>query len=372
MRPPESDAIRSEDDYFRYLHRFFVNEHPRLRLGRGDDCAVFEAMGPSCVTTDLFLEDVHFRTRYFTAAELGHKALAVNLSDVAGMGARPVAFFLDLMIPSDGPHGLATAPAFWDEFFAAMAALADRHGVVLAGGDLSAGPCLGAAITVWGEEADAVAQPSPSANEAARAGVRLLTRGPTRPGDVLFVVGPLGLARVGLTRLEQEGRDAIHRWPAATSAHLTPEPHVEAGLALARFAAMEETGRPSDWRAVTGLMDLSDGVARDLPRLLGGRERSIGARLQVEPSSLHPEVLKHAEAVGEDPVGVALDGGEDYALLGAADPTVAERLAAAIPGTRLLGEVTDEPGLTLNGRPFTVQGFDHLSRRSEHSEPDDA
>lgn len=324
-------ACETEDDFFRYLDTFFVREHPSVELGRGDDCAVLNLPGKSCFTTDLFLEDVHFRTRYFTARELGHKSLAVNLSDLAGMGVRPAGFLLDLIAPTNR----TLDAAFWDDFFESMANLAESAGAVLAGGDLSAGPCLGMAITAWG---------MPDENSA------ILTRGPVSPGDVLFVVGEFGLARTGLARLESEGREAEARFPTAVAAHCIPTPRIEAGLGLARIAG-EQGG-------VTGLMDLSDGIARDLPRLL---RFELGAALNIPAETLHAEIRTHTAETGENPVELAVLGGEDYALLGAAKPSVINRLEKEVDGLRVIGEVAEDEGLTVNGKHFRQSGFDHFS-----------
>ncbi|MFW5734027.1 MAG: thiamine-phosphate kinase [Oceanidesulfovibrio sp.] len=323
-------ACETEDDFFRYLDTFFVRDHPSVELGRGDDCAVLRLPDRSCFTTDLFLEDVHFRTRYFTARELGHKSLAVNLSDLAGMGVRPTGFLLDLIAPKNR----SLEAAFWDDFFQAMADLAGSAGAVLAGGDLSAGPCLGMAITAWG---------------APDSGGAILTRGPVAPGDVIFVVGEYGLARTGLARLESEGREAEARFPAAVAAHCAPTPQIEAGLALSRVAGAEG--------GVSGLMDLSDGIARDLPRLLGFQ---YGAALDIGAGSLHAEIRSHVRETGEDPVEFAVLGGEDYALLGAAKPGAVSRLEDEVPDFRVIGQVVENTGLTVNGNHFTHSGFDHF------------
>ena len=135
----------SEDSILACLARHFPATHPSLLLGRGDDCAVLKAGTPLCVSSDLFLEDVHFRRSYFTPEEIGHKALAVNVSDIAACGGRPLAFTLALGLPDD-------VDALWlDRFFSGMAALAQEQRLALAGGDLSRSPFLHVSITIWGE-----------------------------------------------------------------------------------------------------------------------------------------------------------------------------------------------------------------------------
>jgi len=342
---PPKDAALSEDGILRCLGRHFPQTGPSLLLGRGDDCAVLRAGRPLAVSSDLFLEDVHFRRAYFTPEETGYKSLAVNVSDLAACGARPLGFTLCLGLPAwvDEP--------WLDAFFSGMAELATRHNLVLAGGDLSGCERLHISVTVWGEPAD------PG---------NFLVRGGGMPGDVLFVVGRLGLARVGLSVLEAQGRAALQAWPAACAAHLRPEPQVDAGLMLARAGF---NARPP------ALMDVSDGIMRDLPRLLGltgelsaGRNGlgNLGAEILLARGQLHPEVVRHAEAQGKNPVHEALLGGEDYALLGACAPDMLPPLHAAIPGLTSIGVITSGGGIVCNNEPLdklaAMRGFDHFEQ----------
>jgi len=315
--------LSSENDFLALIDRHFPADHPHLRLGRGDDCAVITCPPEMCVTTDLFLEDVHFRRSYFSAADVGHKALAVNLSDVSAMGARPLGFSLGLTIPAGLPD------AWWEEMFSGMAGLAGEAGVALTGGDLSAGGKVGLCLTVWGA-------PPP--------GGRFLRRRQGLPGDVLFLVGEVGLARTGLHLLEA-GAEAS-AYPASKAAHLRPGLHLGAALAL------------STAPGVRGLMDVSDGLAMDLPRFLAP---GTGADLRLAPADLHPEIVAYTTAHGRDPVRWAVRGGEDYALLGACAPDAWPELAATLPGARAIGAVTSCPGLFLSGRPLDLAGFDHFA-----------
>ena len=341
MPKPASSAL-SEDAILHLLARHFPATHPSLLLGRGDDCAVLRGGQPLCVSTDLFLEDVHFRRAYFTPEDMGHKALAVNISDVAACGGRPLAFTLGLGLPD-------YADMDWlDLFFRGMAALAGRHRMALAGGDLSRSDRLHICITVWGE---------PLSD-----GAPFLLRGGSMPGDCLFLVGLPGLARVGLQEMEARGRAALEHWPAACAAHLRPEPQVDAGLMLARAGL---TARPP------ALMDLSDGIMRDLPRLLGisgatGAARTegagLGASLLLPQGLLHPEVVRHALQEGKNPVHEALLGGEDYCLLGSCAPDMLPVLHTAIPNFHSIGVVTDIPVIECNNENLAgLHGFDHFA-----------
>jgi len=317
--------IASEADFLALIDGHFTNRHSRVPLMRGDDAAILATPERLCLTTDLFIEDAHFRKRYFSPEDIGHKALAVNLSDAAAMGAAPSGFSLGLAGPAE------TETSFWAGVLRGMSRLAGRFDLPLVGGDLNASPLLVLAVTLW-------AEPGPSG--------RLLTR-TCAPGDILFLIGPVGLARVGLSVLETHGPGAATDWPAATTAHLRPEPRVAEGLILA--------GIPG----VSGLMDVSDGLARDLPRLLGP---NLGADIELPADSLPSEVLNYARKIGCDPAQWAFTGGEDFALLGAASPQDLQEAKQALPGLRLLGSVADRPGIHLNGRPAATSGFDHFTR----------
>ena len=339
--PTHPHPSLSEDGILKRLSRHFPDTHDALLIGRGDDCAMLRPGGPLCVSTDLFLEDVHFRRSYFTPADIGYKALAVNTSDLAACGARPLAFTLALGLPG------GVDDAWLDAFFSGMAEAARPWRMALAGGDLSRCDRLSVSITVWGE---AYGAPENAV---------FLARGGAMPGDSIFLVGQVGLARVGLAVLEKQGRAACDRWPAACAAHLRPLPRVDAGLMLARAGS---NARPPV------LMDVSDGLARDLPRLLGrtGNGNAFGAALLLPRGRLHPEVNHYAEAHGLDPVEQALLGGEDYALLGACAPDMLPPLHAAIPDLWTIGVVTEE-GLTCNNRSLEgLEGFDHFREEAAH------
>ncbi|MDR0816990.1 MAG: thiamine-phosphate kinase [Desulfovibrio sp.] len=329
----------SEDAVLSCLAQHFPLAHASLLLGRGDDAALLKAGRPLCVSSDLFLEDVHFRRSYFTPEEAGHKALAVNISDMAACGAQPFAFTLCLGLPPQ------TDMVWVDAFSRSMAELADKHGMALAGGDIAACERVHIAITIWGGI-------SPN-------GV-FLGRGGSVPGDCLFVIGTLGLARVGLRMLEAYGRNALRDWPCACAAHLLPTPQTAAGIMLARAAA---NARPP------ALMDVSDGIARDLPRLLHANgaqysqaaQQRPGAVIRLQERLLHPEVRRCAEDNKQDPVREALIGGEDYALLGSCAPDMLAALKTAVPGFTHIGEVTEESGILCNGEPLErLHGFDHF------------
>lgn len=327
--------IRSEDDLLALIDRHFARQHAGLRLGRGDDCAELPAGPALALSTDLFLEDAHFRRSYFEPEETGHKALAVNLSDLAAAGAVPAGFSLGLICVPDLDE------AWYDRMFGGMAALANNFDLPLSGGDISMGEKLGFSITVWGR---------PAGED-----VPFLRRGGVA-GQKIFVVGKagehcsIGLARKGLLELEAEGRIAQSKFPASCQSLLKPWPQIQAGSTLARLAARDH--------AAVGLMDLSDGLMRDLPRLLGG----FGAELDFEAAILHPEL-------GGNALELALSGGDDYLLLGTAGNEFVTTAAKALgeAGLRLdvLGSVTEKSGLRRGGKllkdSYNIDSFDHFS-----------
>lgn len=329
--PPHPDGLRSEDAYLALIDRCFPSSHHRLLLGRGDDCAVIDSRESLCVSSDLFLEDAHFRMAYFAPEDIGYKALAVNISDIAAMGAKPLGFVLNLMAPKHLTRG------FWEAFFRGMAELAAEHDLYLAGGDLSVAPYLGVAVTIWGERPE---------------GGRFLRRVQARPGDVLFLVGEIGLARLGLAFLEggvspktSKNGSTPAEYPVAVQAHLRPVMHVSTATALSRTPE------------VRGMMDVSDGLARDLPRFLGS---NLGCALTLPPEALHPELLLFTRKNGVDAAEWAVLGGEDYALLGVAAARDWDMLREKNPAVRRLGDVTEKPGIHLNGKQMESQGFDHF------------
>lgn len=330
-----SRPFASENEILEALNRVFPNAHPSVPIGRGDDCAELRSSGRLCVSTDLFLEHVHFRRGYFSPAQIGRKALAVNLSDIAACGARPAGFSMGLILPPD------LSARETEELFVGMAELAERHETPLTGGDLSHGQSLGLCVTIFGEPAFA--------------GAPFLRRARARPGHVLFLVGREGsgpgLARAGLLALETDPKSAERLYPMARAAHLDPEPLVPEGLALAEFAA----GHP---KAEIGLMDLSDGLARDLPRLLGP---GLAARVTLDPRKLPAEVKAYAETHGQDPACFAYLGGEDYLLLGSCAPNALDALRDAVPGILPIGEAYAGDRMFLNGKRTLQRGFDHFS-----------
>jgi thiamine-monophosphate kinase len=309
-----------------------------VEVGIGDDCAVLvpTAGARLVATTDLLIEDVHFRRRYTEPADIGWKSLAVNLSDIAAMGARPRWALVALACPGD------TTMDEIEAFYTGALALGGEHGVAIVGGDTSASPTgWFVTVSVLGETARA-----PKLRAGARA------------GDVVAVTGPLGRAAAGLAVLERPqaptgvSAEALAR---LTAAHLRPRPRVAEGSWLGTTDG------------VTAMIDVSDGVATDLGHI--AEESEVGARVEINRLPIDDDTRAVARALGADPVAWATGGGEDYELLLTCTPAALPRLAEGLErtsGTRLIpiGEIVADSGLAFldtRGRArAATSGFEHF------------
>ena len=312
---------------------------PAVRVGIGDDCAVLEPTAGSVLlaTTDLLIEDVHFRRRWATPTDIGWKALAVNVSDIAAMGGRPRWGLIALACPESVAIGEAEA------FYAGVQALATEQDVTIVGGDTAASP-VGWIVNVT------------LLGEAVRAP---LLRSTARPGDTIAVTGSLGRSAAGLALLEATAAPAGVPGDAradVTAAHLRPRPRTREGQWL------------SEAGGVTSMIDLSDGLATDLGHLC--EESGVGARVDVGRVPVEASVQVVARALGRDTLHWATGGGEDYELLLTCSREAFDRLAGGLvraTGTKLtaVGEMTqagegirylDACGEAISVRP----GFEHF------------
>ena len=257
--------------------------------GVGDDCAVIKgAKGEVLLlTTDLLIEGVHFVRRYGTAEQLGAKALAVNLSDIAAMGGSPEACLLALALPRCTDESWLLA--FRDGFVKT----AEKYGCQIVGGDTCGSTSvISVTVTVIGKILKEL----------------LLWRTGAEPGDDIWISGIPGLSMLGMLILEKGEAKEMTRYRQAVEQHLCPIPEIELGCKLA------------SGRLATSCIDTSDGIAMDLGRLC--EVNNVGAVLEERAMPL-PEVPQGFEY---DPMHLALHGGEDYGLLFTAHPSNRERL----------------------------------------------
>jgi thiamine-monophosphate kinase len=288
---------------FELIAHWFTRPVRRAALGVGDDCALL-ALAPGmqlATSCDMLVEGRHFLSSV-APPHLGHKALAVNLSDLAACGARPLAFVLALALPR-------VDEAWLDGFAQGMFALADAHGCELIGGDTTQGP-LNICITVYGEV--------PAGQALLRSGARL--------GDDLYVSGTLGDARLALEAFRGTVALPGEALGEVRTAMEQPQPRLALGMALRGIA--------------TSAIDLSDGLLGDLGHVL--RSSGVGARVEAD-------AVPRSAALAAQPLAVqrecTLAGGDDYELLFTAPPALAGavRQAAALAGVAVthIGTITD-------------------------------
>jgi thiamine-monophosphate kinase len=333
---PPDEVLSREDELIAALSREFGPAPPPVVVGIGDDCAAISLDGPDYLlwTVDTLVEGVHFDLAFTSLSQLGWKALAVNVSDIAAMGGEPRFALLSLGWPPARDRTLAL------ELAAGLAQAAQEYGVAVIGGDTVAAP-MGLSLTVTLTGRVPAAQ--------------MLRRSGARPGDLIFVTGPLGEAAAGLKILRRDLDLAPDLKTPLIEAHLRPRPHLTAGRLLAREGL------------ATALIDTSDGVASDLYHIC--QASGVGARIIDAGVPVSPRVQALAPQLGRPPLELALSGGEDYLLLFTCPPSIAVRLPRAftqaglaapwplgriVPGDRVILETAT------GDRDISGQGYDHF------------
>ncbi len=347
-----NDKKISDLGEFRLISRIAAGVSPagNVITGIGDDAAVTAcSSGMQLLTsTDMLLEDVHFRRNWHDPYRLGRKSLAVSISDIAAMGAIPRWTLLSLAIPA----GLSLD--FIDDFTRGFLAMADEHGVCLIGGDTcSSRSALAISVTIMGEQIPE----------------RILRRSGAQSGDDIWVTGTLGDAAIGLKLLDLdsaqspgsslserctlsgvEGNDYI------ISRLLDPTPRVAAGLALA------ESG------LVSSMIDISDGVLADFGHI--AEQSGVGGSICLENIPLSAAFRLCAEKFPEYPYQLPLTGGEDYELCFTAPPENREKIIDCVKKCGIevspVGIVTSLSGVSVvraDGTVFSLQnkGFNHFT-----------
>ncbi|GAA2224549.1 thiamine-phosphate kinase [Micromonospora olivasterospora] len=285
-------------------------------LGPGDDAAVLAAPDARvAASTDVLVEGRHFRRDWSSARDVGHRAAAANLADIAAMGATPTALLVALCMPAD------LDPAWAEELADGLAAEAGTVGASVAGGDMSASPTLTIAVTALGD----------------LGGLAPVLRSGARPGDVVAVAGRSGYAAAGYTVLSRGFRTP----KLLVEAYRRPEVPYAAGPHAARLGA-------------TAMIDVSDGLLADLGHV--ARASGVGIDVRRDAFEVPRQMRDAAQALGVDPYAWILGGGDDHALAATFPPAV------ALPAPwREVGRVADGAGVTVDGEPYAgPAGWDHF------------
>ncbi|WP_312561870.1 thiamine-phosphate kinase [Anaerospora sp.] len=311
-----------------------INDPGTVVTGIGDDAAVLlpTPRQLQLITTDMLVENIHFDLTTTTAMQLGYKAVAVNLSDIAAMGGVPRHAVVSIALPQH------TAVDFVLNLYNGMKEICREHGVNIVGGDTVASPGgLVINVAVMGE-----VEPT-----------NLVKRSGAKVGDIVAVTNVLGSSSAGLSLLSRgEWEEHDFSWPLVT-AHLTPRPQVKTGQLLAAHGA-------------TSMDDISDGLASELHEIAEASHVSIQVIGKHIP--LSPELREAAQVLGKEPLDYALYGGEDFQLLFTMDPEQFAVINTIDPGAAItkIGEVLpfgdgvsliDEMG---QARKLQPKGYNHF------------
>jgi thiamine-monophosphate kinase len=330
----------SERALIRLIRGATVTTAPDLIQGIGDDCAVFGSTeaGQWLITTDTLVDQVHFDRQWHPPELLGRKSIAVNLSDIAAMGGRPRFVLLSLCLPP------SLASEWLQHWLSGASAIMAEQGCVLIGGDTVRGRELVISVTVIGE--------------AARD--QVVYRSGARPGDTVYVGGPLGSAAAGLALFQRAKQEGIQpgqwpQWQALLDAHLNPAPQVQLGQQLGCSGC------------VTSMQDISDGLATDLAHIC--QESGTGCLLHAARLPALPSLDNAAIFLGKEKLDLLLKGGEDYQLLFTVCPGREKELETKILSTLHLqiypvGTIIEGEGVILEESDgtrsdITFQGYEH-------------
>ena len=292
-------------------------------VGSGDDSAVIVADQSFVVSTDTLIENHDFKLNWSSSFDLGYKAVATNLADIAAMGAKPTALVVALVVPSSTK--ISWLEGFADGLDAACRQLAPGAGVV--GGDLASGEQIVVSVTVHGS----MEGRSPVLRSGAKA------------GDVVAVAGTLGKSSCGLALLQSGNKDLINSYDDWVSYHLRPEPPIQQGVEAAIAGA-------------TSMLDVSDGLSQDLIRICKASEVAIELSSK-ELQGFEAMLELPALGLGVDAKSWVLHGGEDHALV-----ATFPKDAVLPKAFKAIGVVTSgEAELYLDGVPLQAKGWDSIT-----------
>ncbi len=313
-------------------------EDESLQIGIGDDCAVIRRPEGKAwlLTTDCLVEDVHFRPAFMTLEELGAKAVAVNVSDIAAMGGTPRFVLVTICLPDSTPVADVEA------LYRGIRRSCEHYTLSLVGGDTACAPHMLLSLVLIGEQDEEL----------------VVARSGASTGDTICVTGTLGDAALGLALLEEgvraDGASTDVQW--LLHRHVAPLPRLLIGRRIA------EEG------LATSMIDISDGLATDIKRLCGAS--GLGARIELARLPCSSPLKEIAPARGLEPLKMALTGGEDYELLFTVPEEKQEALEreARGPGPRItrIGTMTEATEGVLvvepdgRARPLSEEGFNHF------------
>jgi len=298
-----------------------ITKNPKnkdILVGIGDDAAVIKTKkGLQVLTTDSLVEGDHFRRKWFTPVQIGMKAIEINVSDIASMGAIPKYVLVSFALPND------LSVDFVENIYKGMWESCDKYEIEIIGGNMTHSERIVISITLIGEVENK----------------NLSLRSSARPGDLIFVSGHLGNGRAGL-RLFQKG---IEEFENVKKGYLEPKAQLKTALKLSPY--------------VNSMIDVSDGLAPEVKHICN--ESKCGAIIYKDKIPISEEVRKAAKRLDEDPYDYALFGGEDFKLV----YTVSKKNLESITGF-LVGEITEKKDLLLayNGKEKKIiqRGYDHF------------
>jgi thiamine-monophosphate kinase len=311
----------------------------RVIKGIGDDCAVIESSGDKAtlLTTDMLVEGIHFRREFISPEKLGRKALAVNISDIAAMGGKPLCALLALAVPRQ------TEVEYINQIVSGIISMAGETGVEFAGGDLSQSPeqiIINLFLT----------------GEVSRD--KVVYRSGAGPKQTIFVTGHLGSSAAGLDILNRGIK--MEKYAQLVDAHISPRPHLLEGETI------------SSSSSATSLIDISDGLLADLEHIC--RESNVGAVIRQAELPISDSCRQYCADFKLNPLDFALHGGEDYVLLGTVPEHSFYKLKDLMKSKgcsiNYIGKTTEEPGIRLQDESGVIRaagsgGYDHFKNRPE-------
>lgn len=330
--------MTSEFELLERLYPRLAGDGPGVPLGVGDDAAVVEVGGaPVAVAVDAVVDGVHVDRAISSLADIGWKSVAVNVSDLAAIGAVPTAAVVALGRPPD------VDAAAVDELYDGLLAAAAQWEVAVVGGDVVAAPALTVVVTILGQ----LRPGGPLRRDAAR------------PGQAVAVIGPLGLSAAGFACHRAGHHDLLEVHPELLAAHRRPPAQVEAAAELLAVGA-------------TAAIDVSDGLGRDLGHIA---ERSgVAIEVQADLLPVPAGVRAAAEALEVDPLDLVCGGGEDLALAATLPWDTTEAFTGRVLDATVVGRVVEGAGVRLTGpdhapRDISSLGWEHEASTGDEEAP---